>query len=57
MKGIEAAYEKRKITDPVTDKLIKDMKSLDPMNTKKVGKLDFSYLQQFSIDKNTDILM
>ena len=34
-------YDRSKTTDPLTDKLIKDLKNLDPSlsNNKKIGKL------------------
>lgn len=39
MKTIDYVYDKSKIPDSLTDKLLKDLKSLDPSTSKKVGKL------------------
>lgn len=50
MKTIEYVYDKSKTTDPVTNKLIKDLKSMDPsLGGSKIGKLQLSILQQFSV--------
>lgn len=52
MKTIDYVYDKSKIPDSLTDKLLKDLKSLDPSTSKKVGRLESSIFQHFSIDKN-----
>lgn len=53
-------YDRSKTSDPVTSKLIKDLKNLDPavnQGSKKVGKLESSIFQHFSVDKNPEMLM
>lgn len=51
-------YDKSSTTDPVTDKLIKDLKSLDPaIKHKKVNQLPSSMMSSFSFENNPDYLM
>lgn len=53
LKAIQYVYDQGKASDVVTDKLIKDLKNLDPsISDKRVGKLDSSIFQHYSIEKN-----
>lgn len=51
-KTIDYVYERTNVSDSVTDKLIKDLRALDPTTPRKIGKLEPSIFQHFSIDKN-----
>lgn len=53
MKAIDYVYDKSKVSDNLTAKLLKDLKNLDPqLSGKTVGKLANSLLQNFSVDQN-----
>lgn len=55
MKAIEYVYDKSKVTDPVSDQLIKKLKMLDPaLKNKKVGQLSASLIDLFSFENNPD---
>ena len=58
LKRVEAIYAKAKTTDPVTDKLISELKGLDPEGkNKKVGQLRSSAFQAYEMDTNPEMLM
>lgn len=58
IKKLEAVYQKFKITDPITDKLLAELRNLDPdSRNRRVGQLKSSSLQAYEMDKNPEMLM